>query len=68
MFFTQMDLNQDGVLQFDEFKLGCKILSESKLKVGSSKWKKKWVNHQKEYLPTQCNFSKQLYAVRVNEE
>ena len=37
MFFTQMDLNHDGVLHFDEFKLGCKILSENRLKVRSSK-------------------------------
>ena len=37
MFFTQMDLNHDGVLQFDEFKLVCRILSENKLKVRSSK-------------------------------
>ena len=28
-----MDLNHDGVLQFDEFKVGSKLFSEMKMKV-----------------------------------
>lgn len=34
--FAQMDLNHDGVLQYDEFKLGVKVLTEEKTKVHSS--------------------------------
>ena len=33
----QMDLNHDGVLQFDEFKVGFILFSEMKMKVSSLK-------------------------------
>ena len=38
--FAQMDLNGDGVLQFDEFKLGVKVLTVEKMKVNSLPIKK----------------------------